>query len=236
MTSIVFWNNLTTNLFRNIAGNKILVPVTCMLISTVVWSQEPIDSIEFIDENTEFVSKDSSIALQDTILPSKEGKRAKEGSLFKPKRHSPKLAAIMSSMLPGAGQVYNRRYWKPPIIYGAFAGLTYLAVKNQRDFVTFRDAYRRVLSDSTTNSITVDGQVYSQTNLQDVRNLYKRNRDLAFIFMGVLYGLNILDAAVDAHLFDFDISDDLSMRIAPVFEPALDIRQSFTGVKLNLRL
>lgn len=238
MTSIVSWSNLTHKPISIPIWCKLLLVAAVVLFGTPLLAQEPVadstETVEFIDENTDYVGKDSMVALQDTILPLKG--REKKESILKPKRHSPKLAAIMSGVLPGAGQVYNRKYWKVPIIYGAFAGVTYLAAKSHRNYITYRDGFRAVVNDSLVNSVVIDGQPYNQTKLGDLRDLYKRNRDMAFVFMGVIYGLQILDAAVDAHLFDFDISDNLSMQIHPVFEPAMDLRQSFTGVRLNLRL
>jgi len=77
--------------------------------------------------------------------------------------------------------------------------------------------------------------VYSEGNLLILKNFYKRNMNLAIIFTGVLYALNIIDAAVDAHLFEYDISDDLSLRVEPVMQFSGSAAGNFTGVNMTLR-
>lgn len=151
-------------------------------------------------------------------------------------RHSPRKAAIFSAVLPGLGQVYNRKYWKLPIIYGGFAGLGYGIGVNHRNWRTYSDAFRIVANDTSVSSYSIDGRNYSQSQLRELKNYYKRNRDMFLIFTGVLYVLNIIDATVDAHLFDFDVSDDLSMRIEPIWQPNMGNATGFTGLRIQLRL
>ncbi len=151
------------------------------------------------------------------------------------KRHSVKRAVSQSAIVPGWGQIYNRKYWKLPIIYAGFGGLGFAIGFNVKKWNTYREAYRlRVDGDST----TIDNYVgiYNDGNLLTLKNFYKRNLDLAVIFTAVLYALNIIDAAVDAHLFDFDISDDLTMRVQPVIRMAGNPQGGFTGITLTLRL
>jgi hypothetical protein len=130
------------------------------------------------------------------------------------KKHSPLKATIMSAALPGLGQVYNGKWWKVPIIYGGFGGLVYSSVFNDLKCQTYRDAYLLRLDDDPNTVDEFDG-VYSDANLRELIDFYQRNRDLSLIFTGVLYALNIIDASVDAHLKDFDVSDDLSMKVRP---------------------
>jgi TM2 domain-containing membrane protein YozV len=132
--------------------------------------------------------------------------------------HSPVKASLLSAALPGAGQFYNRKYWKVPVIYAAFGGLGYLAKWNDNRYRTYRNAYRlRIDGDpSTTDDFT---NLYSDNDLKLLRDYYRRNRDLTLIFTGLVYVLNIVDASVDAHLFYFDISDNLSLHIAPSLSP-----------------
>lgn len=130
------------------------------------------------------------------------------------KPHSPKKAIWMSALLPGAGQVYNGKWWKVPIIYGALGGLSYGIAWNHVQAMDFRSAYlARVDGDPT----TIDSYVgrYSDSNLRDLRTYYQRNRDLCIIFTAVVYVLNLVDATVDAHLYNFDVSEDLTMRLNP---------------------
>lgn len=151
------------------------------------------------------------------------------------KPHSPKLATLLSAVAPGAGQIYNRKYWKLPIIYGAFGGLIYSAVWNHGKFRTFKDAYLIRIDDDPNTIDQFEGQ-YSDDNLRTIQSDYRRNRDLSYIFIGVFYALNIIDAAVDAHLFDFNVDEDLSLQIKPVIEP-IDYQQAQVyGLGLTLRL
>lgn len=120
----------------------------------------------------------------------------------------------MSAIVPGTGQFYNKKYWKMPIIYGGFGILIAVISFNQRYYTTFRDAYKtRVFNDS----IISPGNYpqYTTSDLLTLRDYYRRNRDFTYILTGVLYVLNVLDAYVDAELFKFDISDNLSFRGEP---------------------
>ena len=139
---------------------------------------------------------------------------AKSIKLKEPKKHSPKRAVILSALLPGLGQVYNKKYWKLPIIYGGFGGLSYWLYTSTQEYKTYRNALKIRFDDDPNTVDEFDGSV-SENNLIELKNYYKRNLDLSVIFMAVLYALNLVDAAVDAHLFNFDVSDDLSMRIQP---------------------
>ncbi len=146
--------------------------------------------------------------------------------------HSPVKASLYSALLPGAGQVYNRKFWKVPVIYAAFAGLGYLAKWNDDRYDTYRTAYRFRVDG---NPETVDGftEVYSDNDLKLLRDYYRRNRDLSLIFAGLVYVLNIVDASVDAHLFYFDVSDNLSFNIAPEVYP--DRHHPSAGICLKLK-
>lgn len=126
--------------------------------------------------------------------------------------HSPARAAIMSALLPGAGQAYNRKYWKIPIIYAGFGGLGYAVYFNTTEHNRYRDAIKIRLDEDSDKVDEFEG-VYTTDNLLTLKNYYRRNMDLAIAGTILFYVLNILDATVDAHLFDFDISDDLTFRL-----------------------
>lgn len=126
--------------------------------------------------------------------------------------HSVKRAVRYSAVLPGLGQAYNRKYWKIPIIYGLGGFTVYTALQNQQLYLRHRDAYR-LRSDG--NPATVDEYQGIQTNgeLQQNRDQFRQARDLYWILTLGVYALNLVDAAVDAHLFHFNVSDDLSVRV-----------------------
>jgi hypothetical protein len=129
---------------------------------------------------------------------------------------NPKTATLLSAMLPGAGQVYNGKPWKVPIIYAGFAANIYFIDFNNRRYELFKEALAIFDEDPKDPeqpfpSLNRDGLVRNV-------NYWKRNRDLNyFLFIGI-YALNIIDANVDAHLSAFDVSDDLTFRFEPSYE------------------
>lgn len=137
--------------------------------------------------------------------------------------HSPRKATIYSAALPGLGQIYNRKYWKVPIVYGGFATLGYFINFNHGEYIKYRQAYSDILSnDPNKNSylnliINYDENRKTQytEQLRSYKDYWRRNRDLLVISTVAFYALNIIDASVDAHFFKFDISDDLTMKWVP---------------------
>ncbi len=127
--------------------------------------------------------------------------------------HSPAKATIFSTMLPGLGQIYNQRYWKVPVIYGGLATAAYSLEFNNRQYNRFRKAYNYA---SDGDDSTVPEVDQSQEALKNYRDAYRRNRDLSVIVMMGIYALNIIDANVDAHFYNFDISDNLALKVEPM--------------------
>lgn len=137
---------------------------------------------------------------------------------------APSRAAFYSAILPGLGQVYNKRYWKVPIVYAALGAGVYYYTWNNTKYNSFRDAYKSRLAGYTNdeyydldNSGIVPGTPdFSTDALLDAQNNFQRQRDLALLLTIVGYALNIVDANVDAHLRQFNINDDLSFEPKPV--------------------
>lgn len=147
--------------------------------------------------------------------------------------HSPRKATILSAVVPGAGQIYNKKYWKLPIIYGGFGILGYFIIDNHANYSAFKEAYK-IRTDGNPN--TVDKfPLYSPEGLLQAKSYYRRNTELSVIFTVVLYALNIIDAAVDAHLYDYDISEDLSLKVRPLIEThPVFLNTHNTGLKLTI--
>ena len=120
-------------------------------------------------------------------------------------------ASILSAVVPGAGQVYNKKYWKVPIIYASLATSIFFIKDNQNKLTTYQDAYITRSNGGTDDYI----YIYNNSQLLTIVDYYERNRDVSYIIAGAIYLLNIVDASVDAHLFDFDISEDLSLNTTP---------------------
>jgi hypothetical protein len=141
-------------------------------------------------------------------------KRDSAGPVLQPPIHSPRKAALYSAVLPGLGQIYNREYWKLPLIYAALGITTYYYITNMDSYRTYRNAYR-IRMDG--NADTKDDYVglYSDAGLKYLRDGYREYVDYSVLVFVLAYSLNIVDATVFAHLRNFDMSDDLSMRISP---------------------
>lgn len=125
---------------------------------------------------------------------------------------SPKHAALWAIAL-GGGQIYNKKYWKLPIVYGLLGGGAYFIARNGRNLKIYNNALNLKLRgidnpDDKFNQLTID-QVTSY------RNLYRKNLEMSTVVTTLLWGLSFVDAVVDAHLHAFDISDDLAMKVSP---------------------
>lgn len=161
--------------------------------------------------------------------------------------HSPRKAALYAAVLPGLGQIYNRKYWKLPIVYGAGATAGYLIYYNSTIFNKLNAAYKyRRDNDPETSLETftiqrIDGKqqidltLFGDEEILTLKNTYRRDLDLSVLFAAAVYGLNILDAVVDAHLFSFDVSEDLSMQLKPTTMISANHIQPGISLKLNLR-
>jgi hypothetical protein len=130
--------------------------------------------------------------------------------------HPPKKAVIYSLICPGLGQIYNRKYWKLPFIYGGGGAFLYYVCYNQRKYEKFRDAYiTESAKDEPAETVEIDGYNYRYERLEAGRDYYRRYRDISIAGLGAMYLLNVIDAMVDAHFFYYDVSDDLSMHLKP---------------------
>ncbi|MBI1221475.1 MAG: hypothetical protein GC180_02630 [Bacteroidetes bacterium] len=136
--------------------------------------------------------------------------------------HSPKKATLFSAVLPGLGQAYNHSYWKVPIIYVGFGALGYSFWFNQGEYKRFAQDY---IYETDNDPNTISDYPANAELLRTKRNYYKKHRDLTLIGFAGLYALQILDAHVDAHLSQFDINDDLSLRWSPTLLPSKNIFQ-----------
>ena len=139
---------------------------------------------------------------------------------------APSKAAFYSAVLPGLGQVYNRRYWKVPIVYAAIGTGVYAYLFNDGEYNRFRDAFKRRRAgftddefyDINNSGIDPGNPDLSDQALQDAQERFQRDRDLALLITIGLYALNIIDANVDAHLKQFNVDDDLALDVRPYLE------------------
>ncbi|RZJ36149.1 MAG: hypothetical protein EOO51_02005 [Flavobacterium sp.] len=142
---------------------------------------------------------------------------------------APAKAAFYSAILPGLGQAYNKKYWKIPIVYGALGVSLYFYSDNNTKYRRYRDAYKRRLAGYHDD----DFQYLDDTRLIAAQRFYQRNRDLSMLITAAFYILNIVDANVDAHLIQFNVSDKLSL--APdIYQNEINYKPNL-GVSLNYR-
>nr|CRY97896.1 hypothetical protein [uncultured prokaryote] len=143
-------------------------------------------------------------------------------------RPDPMRAVWMGTIIPGYGQIYNRAYWKLPIVYGAFMGCAYAISWNNRMYQDYKQAYRDILTDTDGTKTSYldmlpDGYTLEMMGgkenytrvLKNGNDTYRRYRDISIVATVLVYALSIIDAYVDAQLYDFDISTDLTMNISP---------------------
>ena len=161
--------------------------------------------------------------------------------------------AVLYALVPGLGQIYNRKYWKLPIVYGGLMGCMYAITWNNKNYQDYSEAYRDIIFDQKNNadkpenwhtswqeltsrdpSSLINDSNFSE-QLRSRKDYFRRYRDLSIIIAVGVYALSIIDAYVDAQLFDFDISPDLSMRVEPVVTPKTSVTPGTYGVNWSLK-
>lgn len=193
------------------------------------------DSIMSIYETLFFQSEDSvSVFISDAPTTARPVKKSE----FKP---NPKTAWKMSLVFPGLGQIYNRQYWKLPIVYGGLTGCAYAISWNNRTFQDYKNAYFGLMRDLKADPSGEHPESWSESwqvfipsgidpatrlnnptfhaNLKRGKDYYRRYRDLSIIITIGIYLICVADAYVDAQMYDFDVSPDLSFRITPEYRP-----------------
>jgi Family of unknown function (DUF5683) len=173
---------------------------------------------------------------------------SKEDSLKKFYKIIPRTATLRSLMVPGWGQVYNRQYWKLPLVAGAFAVNIYFIVQNNNKYLYYREQLKGAIdANVTTKTVylydTKDdsdltkrvSRDYSQDQLSNIVSGYRKNRDGSYLILFAVWAANIVDANVTAHLKTFDMTDDISLKIQPTFSSP-DIMEPIFGAKLILTI
>ncbi|TMI74437.1 MAG: hypothetical protein E6H09_05890 [Bacteroidetes bacterium] len=191
------------------ASKKSFLSLVALLVVTIAFSQEKEKIVSIEPSKTTTVTVDST----------------SKGVEKKVRVYNPKTAAIRSAILPGLGQIYNKKYWKLPIVYGALGVSGAIFFYNLTNYRDTRFAYQAMYKASQPNATLADSadyfkikhplERYSLQTLKYYRDSFRRDIDYSALVFVVLWGLNVADAAVDAHLKAFDVSPDLSMRFKP---------------------
>ena len=184
-----------------------------------MFGQEAGDTLSSGRVEMQVIDTAATILLSDNILFADT--QIVPASAFSP---DPAKATWYALICPGLGQIYNRSYWKVPILYGGIVTLSYLILWNGRMYSDYQNAYIDIMdNDPLTNSYepifyNMPGADLSwkQNTLKRKRDFYRRNRDLSIFGMAALYIASVVDAFVDAQLYNFSISEDLSLQVEPV--------------------
>ncbi|MDO7876983.1 DUF5683 domain-containing protein [Hymenobacter sp. ASUV-10] len=238
------------NLFAKISGLLLLV-----LLAAPAWAQTPLNPNQPF--GTQPFGTQSQTQMTDTAggraltRPlTKEEKRSKIAAdsakrterLFGLRLTRPAKAGLLAVVLPGAGQIYNRRWWKLPLVYGALGGVIAGEVFYQRRFSEYKRAFNLIAE----RKDTIGGELLgprarlerSPEALQSGIVFYRGYRDVFYLYIGLAYGMQILDAVVDAHLREFDVSDDLALSWDPALLPipGQTSRPTAPGLSFTLRV
>lgn len=213
------------------------------------------NSVKAQDSSQHAVVKDSirvhkdSLKITDDSIPLKNKAivTAKDTGVLSPEKsyllnldslrkiHSPRRAAFYSAVLPGLGQIYNHQYIKVPLMLGGMGVATGIFLFNFNKYITYRDAYRLRLNNHLTGNPQID--IYSASDLQFLEQGYRQYVDYSVLGFAAVYLYNILDAIVFAHLYHFDVSNDLSkVRFGPVlnqYNPKAGVGFTYVGIGFN---
>ena len=217
-----------------------------ILPHATAWSQESLVPTTY-DMPSLLSTSDSVAPSTQEPLPSfeKQALKIQQQALWQPNS----TKAILWAFLPGGGQIYNRKYWKLPIVWGAFMACYYSITWNNRQYQEYHAAYRDLSGPDPEHNTSwlvfapagaqaSDYQQYQsslRSTLKRGNDFYRRYRDLSIVATVLVYGLSILDAYVDAELYTFDISPDLSLRVVPeVGLPKLGLPSYQLGVNCSL--
>jgi len=141
----------------------------------------------------------------------------------------PKRAGLYSAILPGAGQVYTKKYWKVPIIYAGLISSAYYIKENHTLYDLYKQTYLSRLDGDRTDEFST---TYTDADLRTLTEHYRRNREVSALLFTLTYMLNIVDASVSAHLFDYDVSEDISLHIQPIYMS----KENASGLSLSIKL
>ena len=211
----------------------------------------PSSQDKYIEEKA-ILTPDDEGKLTSVLRKDSVGMVKKQGRDWSKWRPNPKRALWLALVIPGAGQVYNRKYWKLPIFYGGFVGCVYAMTWNNQMYHDYAQAYMDIMdndpSTQSYNNFLHLGATITPANEERYKNIfkqrkdrYRRWRDLSIFTTIAVYALSVIDAYVDASLSDFDISDDLSLHIAPtvisnksIATPNNPFRSSAIGIGCSL--
>ncbi len=206
---------MTANLSR-------VIFLLCLMAQTAVYAQEQRDTTIRVTKKR---AASDSIVVKDSVRLALEAR--------------PRIAATRSAIVPGLGQLYNKRWWKVPLVYGGLVGIGLVIEFNQTRYKIFlKEAQFRELNPGKTQNPLYAG--YSNPGIIAIKDAYRRNRDLSILSGLGFYAVQIIDAYVDAKFFRFDVSDELSLKVTPSLQNGNiyygNANVPVVGLQLNLRI
>jgi len=224
--SVISFLRITTLILMTMTGMQVMAQVET--------KKEPVDSIDIMMARIDSLTRIDSIniiqeePIQSILIDStKIMKPQRDWTTWRP---DPKRALWLALVLPGAGQIYNRKYWKLPIIYGGFIGCIYALTWNNMMYKNYSQAYQDIMDDDPNTAsynkflhlgvkIDSSNEEHYKEVFKNRKDKYRRWRDLSIFVMIGVYALSVIDAYVDAELSAFDISKDLSLKVGPTIIP-----------------
>lgn len=201
---------------------KGLLIAFALLVGLSAYAQDSL----IVKQDSVFIAGDSTFerAVADTVLLKSYAAR-----------YDPRKALLYAAVVPGLGQIYNKKYWKLPLVYGGFFGFAYGVDFYQKGYIKYKNELFDNLNKGLVNDGDIDtdaGDVYTTGNYRKIVDQYKRQRDFMLILMAGMYLLQIVDAHVDAHLKEFDLNPNLQVSVKPVMEQTamLGTQKGFTVV------
>lgn len=178
------------------------------------------DSSRLLKKNRKLGAISAPVSPNDTAsIPASKHRQGFLNRFFVKNYPNPRAAALLSFVVPGAGQAYNKRWWKIPIVYGALGGMAWLANDNNQEYQRLKKNYKWVVDgDNATNPTEAPYSLMNSDQLKGYRDQFRKWTELSYLWLGIVHLLGVTDAFVDAHLHSFDVSDDLSFQANPVIE------------------
>ncbi len=209
----------------------LLFPLSAAAQQTYTIRTKP-DTSQFKKDTAKLIlMPDSVLKKKDTVYAGKKMTPEEKDSLKKARRSDPSRATLYSAIMPGAGQIYNKKYWKLPLVYAAVGIPAYAYFYNKGWYLKCQYALTVAVNLAFNGSVGGDSlakvapelkTLVTTANINSIitnRDSFRKNQDYSVLFFLLFYGLNIVDATVDAHLKDFSVNSDLSFKIKPMFIP-----------------
>ena len=190
-----------------------------------LWGQKP-DSLRVLPDSSGVV---------DTVFASKTTARGRVHRFLSKDYPNPRKAVLLGFVFPGGGQIYNKRWWKLPLVYGAIGTALAFEISNVREYRDARDNYKWAVDDDELTKPVGKFAGRDATTLRSYRDTFRRYVELSSVALGLVYLLSVSEAYVDAHLKNFDVNEDLSLHLKPSLQPAPGLGAAY-GVGLCLQL